>query len=218
MSPIPCPHCGQIHPSEARFCPVTGNALSPVPFASQGKNKYPSLLIPAIAAFTLLSMVAAFVWLFNAKDQGARNWVAANGPAPIAQFFATLTPTPTPSSTPTLTPTHTATFTITNTLTSTPTYTLTPQPTKTSTATDTPRPLPTNTYPVVLPTSTVPSDRGMIIIQGRSSHAGLSSRVQWLDGSGGGIMLKIGLGIWMPMEELAGWCCLKTLIAVRFVG
>lgn len=185
MSNLPCPHCGQTHPSQARFCPVTGKTLTP------RVSTIPLVIILGI----LVILVIVFAWLFNSKNQATANWIAANVPAPIAQFFATLTPTPTPSSTPTFTPSHTATFTITNTLTSTPTYTPTPQPTRTSTATDTPRPLPTNTYPAVLPTSTVPSDRGMIIIQGQSYLAGLSSRVQWID----------GLGRWNDVDNWHGY-------------
>lgn len=167
MSPSPCPHCGQTHPSYARFCPSTGKSL-PVPQTespsvscphcyesvkaewlicphcgkkiseSKREKSSPLLWIVLTAGGLALSLIAGLIWLFNFRDQATINWIAGNAPEPIAQLIATFTPTPTPTPTATFTPTFTPTSTPTNTPTRTPTFTPTFTPSNTPTRTFTP--------------------------------------------------------------------------------
>ncbi len=83
-------------------------------------------------------------------------------------------------------PPPTATYTPKPDATWTPTPT--PKPVATRTPTRTPRPpslQPTNTKtPTPQLTPTIPSDKGMIILQGADNHKGLETQVQWVDGNG----------------------------------
>lgn len=111
MSSTLCPHCGQTHSSEAMFCPVTGNALTPQTTDSQKKEsvirrKKMLFATVSLCVFAMIIILLTTVW---------RDWTVANAPAPIAQLIATYTPSPT------LTPTRYPTSTSSPTATATPT-------------------------------------------------------------------------------------------------
>lgn len=124
-----------------------------------------------------------------AQKPSEPTWTPTKTPLPAPTWTPTRTPTQNsiqPTWTPTKTPLPAPTWTPTKTPPPAPTWT----PTKTprppaprSTSTNTPKPAPSRT-PTPYLTPTVPSDIGMIILQGAYNHEGLETQVQWLDGNG----------------------------------
>jgi eukaryotic-like serine/threonine-protein kinase len=128
-----CPFCGQEHPDQAQFCPVTGRQL-PVqteaptmietPAIDEAPRKKSSLIL-----WIALALVALCGLIVLLGGGGFLAYRGMQGIGPLAMLA---------------TATNTATFT--PTMTFTPEFTPTPSHTPTPVPTDTPEPTPTSQY------------------------------------------------------------------------
>lgn len=154
---MPCPHCGQTHPTNAQFCPVTGQTITP-PSASLcpncGREVQPSWVRCPTCATILHAetippqkaspvklglligwLVPVVILLLCVATGGWFLWGSPGGWEKAVAFVVPETSTPTTTPTPTLTPTETPTAipplppSATPSPTLTPTETLPPTPT-----------------------------------------------------------------------------------------
>lgn len=118
MDKISCPHCRQLHPADALYCPVTGSTLS-VPPSSSALNPTKWLYV-GIGIFSLLLMAVGLVFLLGGNRSRSASTPQAteepNGGIPINQVSTpSFTAQPIPSEIPTLTSTALPTSTPTET-------------------------------------------------------------------------------------------------------
>lgn len=119
MDKISCPHCGQLHPADALYCPVSGVTLS-VPTPSLALNPSKRLYV-GIGIFSFLLMAVSLIFLL--ADNGGwsgSTLQATEGPSGGILVSQPNTPTPTPQPIPSEIPTLTSTPLPTSTPTETP--------------------------------------------------------------------------------------------------